>query len=217
MRAVTRAYDIIKQNILENRSPPGHQVLEQELADSLSMSRTPVREALIRLSEEGLVEVIPRRGMRVVPLSPVDMQEIYEVLTGLETTALELLGRRNPAPAELAPLQKAMERMEAALRRDDLQGWAQADERFHRALLTLSGNRRLAAMAAMLSDQAHRARMITLRLRDKPVDSNREHRQVLESLKKKRWKQARRLHREHRIRTARALVELLTRYRLQHL
>ena len=59
------AYGLLKAEILENRMPPGFQALEQDLAQRLNMSRTPVREALIRLQEEGLVEVVPRRGMRV--------------------------------------------------------------------------------------------------------------------------------------------------------
>ena len=217
MSSVSRAYAIIKENILENRYPPGHQALEQELADALGMSRTPVREALIRLSKEGLVELKPRRGMRVVALSPLDMKEIYEVLTGLETTAVELMGRREPEPQVLLPLEKATQQMESALERNDLQAWADADERFHRELLILGGNRRLIAMASILSDQAHRARMVTLRLRDKPVDSNIEHRQVLEALKSGKWAEARRLHHQHRTRTAKVLTDILMKFRLHHL
>lgn len=56
---------------------------EQELAAELGVSRTPVREALIRLQRDGLVKVIPRHGMRVQPISAVDVQEIYEILTSL--------------------------------------------------------------------------------------------------------------------------------------
>jgi DNA-binding GntR family transcriptional regulator len=64
------AYEQIRRRILDNVWPPGHRALEQEVALALGMSRTPVREALVRLQNEGLVEVVPRHGMRVLPCRP---------------------------------------------------------------------------------------------------------------------------------------------------
>ena len=69
-----RAYAEVKRRILDNEMPAGYQILEQELAEMLDMSRTPVREAMIRLAEEGMVEIRPRHGLRVLPLSASDMQ-----------------------------------------------------------------------------------------------------------------------------------------------
>ncbi len=217
MSYVQQAYRTVKRRILENHYPPGQQVLEQELADDLGMSRTPVREALIRLHEEGLVELIPRRGMRVVPLAPGDMQEIYEVLTALEVAAVELAARRHLNPEALQPLEEALQAMETRLAADDLDGWARADVRFHQALITLSGNKRLIGMAATLADQVHRARMITLRLRPRPDRSIREHREVLEALRSGEGDRAGRAHRRHRRNAARLLLDLLNYYRLPHL
>ena len=87
------AYEQIRRRILDIDWPPGHRALEQEVALALGMSRTPVREALMRLQDEGLVEVIPRHGMRVLPVSPNDMREIYQILTALECMAAELLAQ----------------------------------------------------------------------------------------------------------------------------
>ena len=87
---VDAAYREIRQRILDNVWPPGHRALEQEVALALGMSRTPVREALMRLAAEGLVEVIPRHGMRVLPVSPADMQEIYQILTALELSLIHI-------------------------------------------------------------------------------------------------------------------------------
>src|SRR4051812_30542921 len=91
------AYDTIKRQIMDNELGPGEQVLERDLALRLGVSRTPVHEALIRLESEGLVEVLPRHGMRVLPVSPEDMLQIYEILTSLESTAAELLAELRPA------------------------------------------------------------------------------------------------------------------------
>ena len=96
MSLVDAAYEQIRRRILDNAWPPGHRALEQEVALALGMSRTPVREALMRLQAEGLVEVIPRHGMRVLPVSPNDMREIYQILTALECMAAELLAQRKP-------------------------------------------------------------------------------------------------------------------------
>ena len=89
-------YRTLKQSILTNEFYPGYQALEPELAKNLGVSRTPVREALIRLENERLIELIPRRGMRVIPLVPEDMREIYQLLTSLEVTAVEILARKRP-------------------------------------------------------------------------------------------------------------------------
>jgi len=214
---VDRAYEQIKQRILDNEYQPGYQALENEIAEELGVSRTPVREALIRLQHEGLVELIPRRGMRVVPIVPSDMQEIYEVLTSLESMAAELLARKRPDAASLGPMKAATRDMEEAIERDDLDAWAQADERYHRSLIDLCGNRRLAQMANAVRDQGHRARMVTLRLRDKPVASIEEHRQVLEAIEKGDWETAREAHYRHRKRASDELTRILEKYRLPQL
>src|SRR5271157_2448598 len=85
------AYDALRQAIRENAFAPGYQGSEQEIASQLGMSRTPVHEAIIRLQEEGLVRVLPRRGVVVCAISPDDMQEIYELISALETASAELL------------------------------------------------------------------------------------------------------------------------------
>jgi len=136
---VDEAYAQIRRRILDVAWPPGYQALEQEVASVLDMSRTPVREAMIRLQREGLVEVIPRHGMRVLPVSPSDMRELYQVLTALECMAAELLALRKPTETELIPLIAATTAMDEALKVDDLDAWAVADERFHALLVDLSG------------------------------------------------------------------------------
>ena len=210
------AYGQIKRRVLDNELPPGSQTLEPELAAELGMSRTPVREALVRLEKEGLIALLPRRGMHVLAVSPADMREIYQLLYSLESTAAELMAARRlpPDAPELAELEQATADMVDALARDDLDGWAAADERFHAALLNRCGNRRLARMAFGIWDQAHRARMITLRLRPKPVDSAADHRAVTHAIRQHNPDLARELHRAHRLRALNTLVGVLETHRL---
>ena len=214
---VDEAYRAIRSRILDNAYPPGYQALEQSLADELGLSRTPVREALIRLQKEGLVDVIPRHGMRVLPVSPTDMKEIYEILSALESMAAELLAKRRPSDDELAPLERASRDMARALRADDLEAWAEADERFHRQLIELAGNRLLAQAVLGFWDRVHRVRRLTLRLRPKPVNSTKEHTALVERIRAGDPRGANEVNRAHRERASRELLAILERYRLQHL
>ncbi len=211
---VDAAYDQIRRRILDNVWPPGHRALEQEVALELGMSRTPVREALLQLQNEGLVEVIPRHGVRVLPVSPTDMREIYEILTALECMAAELLARKKPDDADLQPLVDATDAMDAALKAEDLDAWARADERFHAQLLELAGNRQLQATVLNYWDRAHRARMFSLRLRPAPVDSTREHMQLVDRLRAGDPEGAARVNRAHRERANRELLAIFERYKL---
>src|SRR5688572_5622261 len=117
---VDEAYAEIRRRILDNHYAPGHQVLEQELALELGMSRTPVREALVRLQNERFVQLIPRHGMRVVPLSMQDLREVYEVLTSLELTAIERLARSELDEDTLTAIEKTLDEMDQAIRKKDV-------------------------------------------------------------------------------------------------
>jgi DNA-binding GntR family transcriptional regulator len=204
---VGAAYDILRRRILSNDLPPGARFLEPELAQQLGMSRTPVREALIRLEAEELVRVIPRHGIQIAPISVHVMEEIYEIVTALEAAAARRLARA-PSPARLAPLRAALDRMDAALESDDLTAWGDADEAFHRALITQSGNERLAAVALRYRDQVGRVRTVTLRLRKELKRSNRAHLALLEAIAAGDPERAARLHRQQRERATEELLAI---------
>ena len=211
---VDQAYREIRRRILDNEYPPAHQVLEHELAVELGMSRTPVREALIRLKNEKFVQIIPRHGMRVVPLSLDELRDVYEVLTALELMAIERLIRSGANGKANAALGQAVAEMELAVRQQDADARVRAIERFHRTLIDHCGNTRLASMAYMLWDQGHRARMATSRLRTDLEQSNLEYRAVADAIRRGDVQAAIAHHRAHRERTSRAIVGLLEQYRL---
>lgn len=209
MSLVDQAYKSIKKRILRNEYGPRYQALEQEIATDLGMSRTPVREALIKLENEGLVQCIPRRGMRVVPLSAEDMREIYQVLSSLETMAVDLLARKKPSRDDLAPLQHALDAMDQALDVENVSAWAEADERFHRSLFEHCGNRRLADIANTVFDQVHRARWLVHRLRPTLRQSTERSRMVVEAVLEGDWSTAREIHYNHRLEAAEVITQIL--------
>jgi DNA-binding GntR family transcriptional regulator len=145
------------------------------------------------------------------------MAEIYTVLTALECVAAEMVASRRPSEDELRPLMKATRDMEGALKRDDLDAWAEADERFHQTLVALAGNRMLTQTVANFWDRAHRARMVSLRMRPKPMESTHEHMALVERLRAGDAVGAVEANRVHRSRASRELLALFERLRLQHL
>jgi DNA-binding GntR family transcriptional regulator len=217
-RSTETVYARLKQKILDNHYPPGAQILESEVAAELNASRTPVREAFVRLEQEGLLEIVPRHGVRISALSPDDMREIYEILMSLEPTAVELLAARRPDRAQVLPLIEACDAMEASLAGEpDLAAWAAADEAFHLNLAQLCGNRRLAAMIMQVWDQAHRARMFTLSLRSPPKQSTAEHREVVDAILAGDGERARDLYHAHRRRGGKELTDIIQRHGIQRL
>ncbi len=219
LRSSDAVYLKLKQAILDNRYPPGAQILESQIATEFEASRTPVREAFVRLQQEGLLEIVPRHGVRISALSPSDMREIYEILMSLEPTAVELLVARKPDRSELSGLVTACDDMEKALEgsQPDLVAWAMADERFHMSLAKLCGNRRLAAMILTVWDQAHRARMFTLSLRPLPLQSTAEHRAVVDAILAGDGERARDLYFAHRKRGGQELTTIIERHGIQRL
>ncbi|SEN95370.1 transcriptional regulator, GntR family [Pseudorhodobacter antarcticus] len=211
------AVDSLRALIFDGSLAAGSDHLESELALRLGMSRTPVREAVLTLAAQGLLDVRPRKGVRILPVSPADMREIYDVLTELESLAAADAARRNHSPAALQPLAQTILDMDTALTAKNREAWADADDRFHTELVRLGGNSRIIMIVGMMADQVRRARAVTLYMRPVPSQSNADHRGVLEAIRNRDPKAAERIHRAHRIGAKEMLTELLDRYRLQNL
>jgi DNA-binding GntR family transcriptional regulator len=209
-----KAHKALKRLILDNAIPPGAQMLEQEAALRLGMSRTPVREAMVRLQHEGMVEIRPRHGMRVLPISVDDMQEIYDILTELEGLAARRAAERGLNEEELSGLDAAVDAMDRALAADDRTAWAEADGEFHARLVAASGNRRLQSAVATVMDQSQRARRLTLALRPKPVNSNADHRAVVAAIRARDGETAHAEHHRHRRENGKMLIEILRQLKL---
>lgn len=211
------AYAEIKKRILNNEYGAGTTVSFQDLSQLLGMSRTPIRDALIRLGKEGLVELAPRQGFRVLPLSPQDMLEIYQILAGLESVAIHILVERGLDHDAAARLLSPVLAMEAALKTQDLDSWAAADAAFHRTLVGLTRNTRLSQTVDQFCDQTIRARLLTLRLRPLPAQSTTSHRRLAEAIIARNMAEAQSIHMDQRNRSGRELVEILGRLNIRHL
>lgn len=213
------AYTAIKEAIRSNRFEPGYHAGEVEIARQLGMSRTPVHQAMARLQEEGLVRIQPKRGILICGLSPAELADAYEIVVALEGAAAErLAGQEAASRGRTADALAALtDAMETALARNDLAGWAAADEAFHETLVAACGNTRLQRMAGTIADQLHRARMFTLKLRPVPADSAGQHRAIVDALRNGNAAAAREAAAAHRRSACSAILPLVEKLGLSRL
>ena len=207
-----KAYDILRERVISAHYPLAVTVSEPELASDLGMSRTPLREALVRLEHDGLIELIPRRGLRVKALSGRDIREISELLACLECEAAERLASRRLNAGELGRLDAAIAAMDEGLEADDIVKWSQADYQFHRLLIELHTNRHLVEVALGYLEKAHRFRLLAAPFRAKPVYSNVNHAAVVEAIRRGDPQSAVDIHRAHKRRWTRELNDLMPQF-----
>lgn len=211
-------YLAFKAMICNGEFPPGHQVSEQEIALRLGTSRTPVHEACLRLQEEGLLRIQPKKGIVIAALSPDDLVEIFEVIIAIEGRAAALAAAL--PEAERLRLADRLEaetlRMAMALARADMTERSLADAAFHAALVEGCGNRRFARIIQTVNDQYHRARVITVRMRPRLEMSLGEHRAIAEAIRAGHAEAAELAARAHRMRARDDIMPLIRQLGLRH-
>ena len=212
-----KAYREIKQMVLENKIHGGEYLLEDDLARAVGMSRTPLREALVQLQTERLIAIVPRRGIRVVPLTVDDMREVYELLEWLESQAAYALALRPDREPYLKELKKLNTRMKSALASGDMEAWAKANDQFHIRLVASAGNRRLILICENLLDQSQRVRAFTLRARKPPTRTTDAHARMLKAIGDGDAETAAAIQRETKRAWLAELEELIQRLQLRYL
>lgn len=205
-RLPQRAYHIIRLAIRDLILPPGKTILEREMAEVLQMSRTPVREALVRLETEGVVRLIPRRGFIVEPIEREDLKQIYEIVERLDGLAVSLATAK-VGEGEIDQLESLIEQQEEALEQKNLKKWAILDDQFHDLIIDYAKNKRLRTVIDSHSDQLYRARLFTINHRPFPFHSIVEHKAIISCMKAKDSNAAGVLMQSHR---NRARNEILT-------
>jgi DNA-binding GntR family transcriptional regulator len=146
-----QVYHAIKHRIVSNELQVGSRIRDEELATQLGVSRTPVREAILRLNREGLVEIIPRSGTRVRRFTEEDIDEIFDLRIALEALAIRKAALRLK-PAQVRQLRASHEAAEAALKQRDTKPALDFDTHLHRTILQAAGNQRLQEMMATIND-----------------------------------------------------------------
>lgn len=149
--ATSRAYEHVKRAILQRTYPGGALLTEGELSDAVGVSRTPVREALLRLEGEGLVRLYPKKGALVLPVSAEEVNDVIEARLLVEVHAVEAALARS---AQLADrLAELLEEMRSFAARGEVSAFIGADRSFHRAFVEAAGNDILNRLYDLLRDR----------------------------------------------------------------
>jgi DNA-binding GntR family transcriptional regulator len=166
--ATTRVYQHLKRAILERIHAEGALLSEAEIAATVGVSRTPVREALLRLESEGLVALYPKRGVLVRPVSAAEIEDVIDARRLVEVHAA---GRAWEQRERLVPeLAQLLDAMRAARDDADVPGLMAADRAFHEAVVAGGGNAILSELYQRLRDRQMRIGITAMRLEPERMD-----------------------------------------------
>jgi DNA-binding GntR family transcriptional regulator len=204
------AYEALRDSILNGLLKPGDIVNEIPMAKEMGISRTPVREALLELSSQGLVEILPRRGVRIKYFTEQDVHEVCEIRELIELGVVEKAAQSGTPFAHSKP-EQALEMQRDAVRVGDVPEFLRADRLFHIELISLSGNRRLPKILQNLRDlidvMAQRALTRSGRMEEVLL----EHQAVVDCIKQGKVMEAKDALRHHLQKTKHAVLERIKR------
>lgn len=150
--APDRVYEYTKAGILSRRYADHDLLTEGELAIAVGVSRTPVREALLRLQAEGLVRLLPKRGALVLPVTPAEVADVLETRRLVEGHAVRR-AVTSARPALVTELRDLLGVMRSAMRARDARAYVEADREFHERIVAATGNAILIALYRSLRDR----------------------------------------------------------------
>ena len=201
-----QAYDEIKRKIVTCEYAPNTLLNEELLREELHVSRTPIRDALSRLEQKGLITILPKKGIMVSSLSINDINMFFEVRMMYEPYALLHYGSRIPYSV-LTHSYELLSDLDAMS-----EDWAffQADDAFHAAVVQAIGNRFLLQTYEWIQDQNLRFRVMTGQTSAPRLeDTSKEHTRILEACLKKDWSEAASAMKDHLINSKNATFDLL--------
>lgn len=180
-----KTYDYLKSNILSGRLVPGERLAEEHLAEELGVSRTPVREALHKLEQEGLIEPLESRGFCVPHDSPEEIEDLFDIRTVLEGYTLKIICERI-TDKQIEKLEEMIDKAEDALRRKRIDEVFKWNTQFHDTLHSLvADKRRFHSLIVNMRKYVLRYRKDTLQNLGAAKRAIDGHRQILLALKLK--------------------------------
>ena len=203
-------YQELKRDVAGFRLVPGDRFTENEISERLGVSRTPVRQALFRLQQEGFVEVLFRSGWRVLPFDFEQFEQLYDLRMVLETAAVHrLCAASAKVDSQLLEQLAAIWLVPAAERSSDMTKVALWDEAFHCSLVAAAGNAEMARVHRDVTDRIRIIRRLDFTKQPRIDATYDEHAKILKAVQRKRADQAALLLRAH-IETSQAEVRKIT-------
>ncbi|MGG4035860.1 GntR family transcriptional regulator [Paenibacillus cisolokensis] len=183
-------YTEIREAIIHARLEPGQRLSEADLAVKMNVSRTPVREAFISLSKEGLVEILPQRGTFVTKIDLEDVRQSTFIRESLEISVLgELI--KMITPEQIARLKENVAEQEKSHQRNDYIRFYELDEEFHRSLAEMSGHGKVWDIIKEIKVQMDRVRLLSLPIPSRIAELIRQHFAIIQALEERNADKAR--------------------------
>jgi DNA-binding GntR family transcriptional regulator len=179
------AYTRLRDAILDGTLAPGEQLRDADVAAWLGLSRTPIREALARLEQQGLVESAPNRWTRVAPIDRRDARDAFQVVAALHALAAEL-GLPQVTDRDLRAMKAANRELAAAFRKQDVDSAIAADDAFHGVFVRAAGNPELTRTLERLTPRIRRLERVRFGSLSGRV-SVRQHEEILERAGRGAW------------------------------
>lgn len=201
-------FHTLREAILKGELKPGERLMELQLAAKLGVSRTPIREAIRMLEQEGLAVTVPRKGAEVARMTEKDMEDVLVVRAALDGLAVEL-ACDNITAEQLGQLQNAERRFGSCIKNGDLKKIAEADVEFHEVIYRATGNARLVTMLSNLREQMYRYRVEYLKDSDNYPELLREHQAIVEGISKRDKKHVAEVMRSHVYNQAEAIKNMI--------
>lgn len=198
----SRVFHTIRENILSGKYAMDEELKEKSIGEELGVSRTPVREALRQLELEGLVTIIPNKGAYVVGISEKDIRDIYEIRSRLEGLCARWAAE-HITKEQLDELEENIYLSDFHSSKGNSEQVVELDNRFHEILYNASGSKELRHILLDFHHYVQRVRKVTLAVQERAVNSNDEHRRIVEALKAHDAKEAERLADMHLMNTIR--------------
>lgn len=174
----------LREMVLEGELAPGSRISEKKLCEIFDVSRTPLREALKVLANEGLVELLPNRGAKVTEVTLAEVVDLFEIMVILEGLSGELLAAR-ASDSDIAEIRTLHQRMIDLYQRHERAEYFLLNQRIHRRLTEIARNSVLLELQASLSVKITRARYMANMQMGRWDESASEHEQILEALEKR--------------------------------
>jgi DNA-binding GntR family transcriptional regulator len=171
---------IIRRSILSGQYEPGHRLNEVEISASLGISRSPIREGLRKLADEGLVVLKPGRGAFVASFAPSEVQELMEFRQALDVMGARLAAQR-ATETQMAEIQRSLEAATVAHKGGEAVPPWSSD--FHILILTASGNKRIAERGAEVHRQLRLVRFRSGSSADRAQEAHDEHQAILDAIR----------------------------------
>lgn len=203
-------FNTLREAILKEDLKPGERLMEQQLAQKLGVSRTPIREAIRMLEQEGLAITTPRKGAEVARMTLKDMEDVLEIREALEELAVKIASEKINEE-QLVRLRKVAENFETLTKGGVVKKLAEADVNFHDVIYEAADNPKLVTLLNNLREQLYRYRVEYLKNPEVYPALISEHEKILESLENHDSKRAMEIMHEHVTNQAVAVKEIIER------